>query len=104
MLCCVILTFYTVVGSIESGLFTQILEAQAAAFGDSWEQLKKMESAFEHAFIFYDGFLYRKQSGNEVNLVIPEDVGLWTDLLWQFHDGPCGGCPGIYHMVGALSK
>ena len=65
-----------VVGSVESGLLTQIREAQAAASGDSWEQLKKAGSACEHGFMFCDGLLYRTCGGNEVSLVIPEDNGL----------------------------
>ena len=46
-----------VVGSVESGLLTQIREAQAAASGDSWEQLKKVGSACERGFMFHDGLL-----------------------------------------------
>ena len=75
-----------VVGSVESGLLTRIHEAQAAASGDSWEQLKKAGSACERGFIFCDGLLCHTHGGNEVSLVIPEDAGLQTDLLRQFHD------------------
>ena len=93
-----------VIGSVESGLLTRIHEAQAAASGDSWEQLKKAGSACERGFMFCDGLLCYTRGGNEVSLVIPEDTGLQTDLLRQFHDDPCGGHLGVYRMVGALSK
>ena len=65
-----------VIGSVESGLLTQIHEAQAAASGDSWEQLKKAGSACDSGFILLDGLLYYTCSGNEVSLVIPEDTAL----------------------------
>ena len=93
-----------VVGSIESGLLTQVCEAQAAASGDSWEQLKIVGSACEHGFMFYDGLLCYTYGGNKVSLVITEDAGLRTDLLWQFYDDHCGGHVGMYRMLGALSK
>ena len=93
-----------VVGSVESGLLTRIHEAQAADSGDSWEQLKKVGSTCERGFMFRDGLLYHTHGGNEVSLVIPEDTGLRTDLLRQFHDDPCGEHLGVYRMVGALSK
>ena len=50
-------------------------------FGDSWEWFKKAGSVFEHGFIFCNGLLCHAQSENEVSLVIPEDAGLWTNLL-----------------------
>ena len=93
-----------VIGPVESGLLTQIYEAQAATSGDSLEQLKKVESACERGFMFCDGLLYYTYGGNEVSLVIPEDAGLQTDLLRQFHDDPCGGHLGVYCIVGALSN
>ena len=46
------------------------------------EQLKKVGSACEHGFMFRDGLLCCTHSGNKVSLVIPEDTGLRTDLLW----------------------
>ena len=51
-----------------------------------------------------DGLLCYTRSRNEVSFVIPEDAGLWADLLQYFHDDPCGGQLGVYCMVGALSK
>ena len=93
-----------VVGSVESGLFTRICEAQVAASGDSWEQLKKAGSACERGFIFCDGLLCCTRGGNEVSLVIPEDTGLRKNLLKQFHDDPYGGHLGVYRIVGDLSK
>jgi len=54
--------------------------------------------------MFRDGLLCRTRGRDEVSLVIPEDEGLRTDLLRQFHDDPCGGHLGVYRMVGALSK
>ena len=91
-------------GSVESGLLTQIHEAQASASGDSLEQLKKVASACERGFMFRDGLLCHTCSGNGISLVIPEGAGLQTDLLRQFYDDPCGGHLGVYRMVGALSK
>ena len=32
--------------------------------------------------MFHDGLLVHIRGGNEVSLVIPEDTGLRTDLLW----------------------
>ena len=96
--------FAATVVSIESGLLIQIHEAQAAASVDSWEQPKKAESACNNDFIFHDVLLYYTHNGNEVNLVIPEDAGLWKDLLWQCHNNSYGGYLGVHHMVGALSK
>ena len=32
--------------------------------------------------MFRDGLLCCTRGGNDVSLVIPEDVGLQTDLLW----------------------
>ena len=93
-----------IVGSVESGLLTRIRDAQTVACGDSWEQLKKAGSACERGFMFRDGLLCRTRGTDEVSLVIPEDEGLRTDLLRQFHDDPCGGHLGVYRMVGALSK
>ena len=93
-----------VVGSVGSGLLTWIHEAQAAASGDSWEQLKKVGSACERGFMFHDGLLCHTHSGNKVSYVSPEDARLKTDLLRQFHDDPCGKHLGMYCMVGALSK
>ena len=93
-----------VFGSVESGLLTWIREAQAAASGDSWEQLKKAGSVCERGFIFGDGLLCHTHSGNKVSLVIPEDAGLQIDLLQQFHDDPCSGHLGVYCMVGTLYK
>ena len=93
-----------VIGSVESSLLTRICEAQAAASGDSWEQRKKVGSACKHGFMSRDGLLCSTRCGNEVSLVIPEDTGLGTDLLRQFHDDPCGGHLGVYRMIGALSK
>ena len=43
---------------------------------------KKAGSACERGFIFHDGLLCCIHGGNELNLVILEDAGLWTDLLW----------------------
>ena len=65
-----------VIVSVESGLLTQIREAQAAASGDSWEQLKKAGSACKRGFMFHDGLLCHTCGGNEVSLVTPEDAGL----------------------------
>ena len=65
-----------VIGLVESGLLTWIHEAQAAASGDSWEQLKKAESAFERGFMLCDGLLCHTHSGNEFSLVIAENTGL----------------------------
>ena len=93
-----------IVRSFESGLLTQIHEAQVAASVNSWEQLKKAKSACEYGFMLHDGLLSCTYSGNEVSLVILEDAELWTDLLQQFHDEPCGEHFGIYCIVGALSK
>ena len=31
--------------------------------------------------MFHDGLLCHAYGGNEVSLVIPEDAGLWTNLL-----------------------
>ena len=91
-------------GSVDSGLLSQNREAQAVAFGDLWKQLKKVGSVCKRGFMFHDGLLCRTQGGSEVSLVIPEDAGLQTDLLWQFHDASCGGYLGVYHIIGALSK
>ena len=71
-----------IIGSVEYSLLAQIHEAYAAISGNSWEQLKKAGSACEHDFIFYGGLLYYTCNGNKVSLVIPEDVGLRTGLLW----------------------
>ena len=98
------LDFAVVIGSVESSLLTQIREAQAAASGESWEQLKKIGKACERGFIFCDGLLCYTHSGNKVSLVIPEDAGLQTALLQQLHDDPYGGHLGMYCMVSALSK
>ena len=92
------------IGLVEPGLLIWIHEAQAAASGESWEQLKKAGSACEYGFMFCDGLLCHTCSGNEVKVLIPEDAGLQTNLLQQFHDDPCGGLLGVYCMVGALSK
>ena len=71
-----------IVGLAESGLLTWIREAYAAAPGDSLEELKKAGSACERGFMFRDGLLCHTCSGNEVSLVIHDNAGLWTDLLW----------------------
>ena len=84
-----------VIGSIESGLLTWIHEAQAVASGDPWEQLKNTGSACEHGFKFCVGLLCHTRGGNEISLVILEDAELRIDLLWQFHDDPCGGHLGV---------
>ena len=70
-----------VIGSVKSGLLTQIREAYIAASGDSWEQLKKLGCACEPGFMFCDGLLCCTHGSNEVSLVIPEDAGLRTDFL-----------------------
>ena len=70
-----------IVGSVESGWLTQIQEAYTTASSDSWEYLKKIRNFCEHGFIFHDSLLCSMHSENKVNLVIPEDAGLWTDLL-----------------------
>ena len=46
-----------VIGLVEFGLLSPIREAQVAACGDSWEQLKKAESTCEHGFMFFDSML-----------------------------------------------
>ena len=74
LLCCPDLA--VVVGAVESGLLIWSREAQAAASGDSWEQLKKAGSACEHGFMFCDGLLCHTCGENEVSLVISEDTGL----------------------------
>ena len=71
-----------IVGSVEFGLLTWIREAWAAASGDLWEQLKKEGSTCERGFMFCDVLMCCTCSSNEISLVIPEDAGLPTDLLW----------------------
>ena len=84
-----------VIGSIKSNLLTCFHQTQAAASGDSQEKIKKAGRACEHGFIFSGGLLCYTRGGNEVSLIIPEDKGLGTDLLWQFHGNPYGGHLGV---------
>ena len=70
------LGYAAVVISVKSSLLTQIREVQAAATGDSWKELKKLDSISEHGFIFHDGLLCCTRGRSKISLVIPEDAGI----------------------------
>ena len=42
---------------------------------------QESKKCFECGFIFHDGLLCHTHGGNKDSLVIPEDAGLWIDLL-----------------------
>ena len=70
-----------VIGSVESSLLIWVHKPWVAAFGDSWEQLRKMGSTCEGGFMFHDSMICYIQTGIEVSLAIPDDSRLLTDLL-----------------------
>ena len=45
-----------------------------------------------------DGFVCRALHEEEVEIVVPDDHDLRTELLMLHHDSPLAGHLGLYHM------